>query len=102
MSTAAFRVVQESLNNVRRHAGISPVVEISVIAAPPQRLAVCVSDDGGRPVGTKAAAPEPGTGLGIIGMTERVESSRGTIEVGPAPAGLGYRVVARWGPDTRT
>jgi signal transduction histidine kinase len=102
MSTAAFRVVQESLNNVRRHAGISPAVEISVIAAPPQGLVVSVSDDGGSPVGTKAAAPEPGTGLGIIGMTERVESSRGTIEVGPAPAGRGYRVVARWGLDTYT
>ncbi|PXW31361.1 UNVERIFIED_CONTAM: signal transduction histidine kinase [Williamsia faeni] len=100
MSTAAFRVIQESLNNVRRHAGTAPVVEISVVADPPHRLAVSVSDDGGRPDGTKAVAPEPGTGLGIIGMTERVESSRGTIEVGPKSSGGGYRVIARWGQGT--
>jgi signal transduction histidine kinase len=79
---AAYRVVQESLTNVLRHAG--PAAATVTIGYEPDALAVTVADDGRGP----SAIPE---GHGIDGMRDRVTTLGGTFEAGPGPAG-GFRV----------
>ncbi|MFT4189247.1 MAG: sensor histidine kinase [Aeromicrobium sp.] len=82
-----YRVVQESLTNVRKHAG--PRAEASVaLTVEPGAVVVEVADDGH---GTASSAPP---GLGLVGMRERVEARDGTLEAGPRPGG-GWRVRAR-------
>jgi signal transduction histidine kinase len=94
IGTAAYRVVQEGLTNTRRHAGPGATATVEVAAGEGHVLCVTVVDDGG--TATQPRAGE-GAGFGLVGMRERVESSGGTLEVGPAP-GRGYRVVATWQP----
>ncbi|MGH3350127.1 MAG: sensor histidine kinase [Nocardioides sp.] len=79
----AYRVVQEALTNVTRHAGAGAVATVSVSRAA-RRLTVEVSDDG------MAIQRPPGRGL--RGMRERVEAVGGTLEAGPS--GEGWRVRA--------
>ena len=89
---SAFRVVQEALTNVRRHAGRVDHVEVDVGRAG-DLLVVSVVDDGR---GAGALAPEPGhaePGFGITGMSERVGMFGGQLEVGPRSGG-GWRVRA--------
>jgi signal transduction histidine kinase len=85
---AAFRIVQEALTNVARHArGATATVRVSYGE---HDLTVQVDDDGsGGP--TQAVA---GTGKGIVGMRERVSALGGELEAGPRPEG-GFRVRAR-------
>jgi signal transduction histidine kinase len=82
----AYRVVQESLTNVRKHAG-KAVVEIELNYRP-ENLAMTVANTGaGRPA--KAAAQEavsPG-GFGLIGMRERVGSVGGQMSANPTADG---------------
>ncbi|WP_207842863.1 sensor histidine kinase [Williamsia soli] len=93
-STAGYRVIQESLNNVRRHAGPAAAVTVGVTVASPNMLSVKVIDDGGG----RFVSPQTtsSTGLGLIGMRERVESTGGRLTVGADPDGPGYRVAAHW------
>jgi signal transduction histidine kinase len=92
---AVYRVVQESLTNVRRHGGpgVSAAVSIRYTA---DGVTVSVTDDG------RGAAAQPGpansaaadsTGHGLHGMRERVELYGGTVTAGPRPGG-GYQVTA--------
>lgn len=84
---AAYRVVQESLTNVARHAGaVQVLVSLSYTA---DSLAVGVRND--PPAHPPPALP--GGGLGLIGMRERVELVGGTLTAGPHAAG-GYEVRA--------
>ncbi|MCD4523424.1 sensor histidine kinase [Nocardioides sp. cx-173] len=87
VALTAYRVVQESLSNVRRHAGPSPHVRVSVTAGP--ELVVEVEDDG-RGAGTA----DDHRGNGLVGMRERVTVHGGTFTAGPRPGG-GFRVAAR-------
>lgn len=84
---AAYRVVQESLTNVLKHAGPAAHVDVDVMRTPAVLL-VRVTDDG-------AGAPPDadGEGNGILGMSERVEVLGGTVHAGPRPRG-GWEVVA--------
>ncbi|OUM39663.1 sensor histidine kinase [Arthrobacter sedimenti] len=85
----AYRVVQESLTNVLKHAGSATSTEVSLEYGP-RGLIITVDDDG------RGAAPDPataGAGQGIIGMTERVRLYDGTVSAAPRTAG-GYRVQA--------
>ena len=86
VAVSAYRLVQESLTNVVRHARAAHVaVEVT---AEPERLRVSVIDDG---VGGE---PDPsGAGRGLQGMRERVGVLGGTIGAGPA-AGGGFAVRA--------
>jgi signal transduction histidine kinase len=84
---AVYRVVQESLTNVVRHAGPAAAATVGV-AYQPGQVVVEVSDDGPGP----PAAVEPGSG--ITGMRERVTAAGGHLEAGPQPGG-GFRVIAR-------
>jgi signal transduction histidine kinase len=83
---AAYRIVQESLTNTRKHAG--PVASASVVLRySPDALVLTISDDG-----RGAAAPD-GTGHGLTGMRERVALYGGSVAAGPRPGG-GFEVVA--------
>ncbi|BCJ50794.1 two-component sensor histidine kinase [Actinoplanes sp. NBRC 14428] len=80
---AAYRIVQEALTNVRRHAAAS-TADIAIEYAPGE-LRLRIRNDG-------AATDEPdGTGSGIAGMRARAESLGGTLSAGPLPEG-GYLV----------
>src|SRR5438445_35505 len=77
---AAYRVIQESLTNVVRHAGRASAQVM--VAYEPSRIVVEVTDDGrGTPDGG-----EPESGHGMAGMRERVAAAGGEIEAGPRPA----------------
>ncbi|QDW61546.1 sensor histidine kinase [Oerskovia sp. KBS0722] len=97
-----FRVVQESLTNVQRHAtgATHAVVDVRVTGTgPPRTLVVTVSDDGAPVPGRAADASWPRTdrvpeGYGLRGMRERVTDEGGTLTAGPLPQG-GFVVEAR-------
>lgn len=86
IEVTAYRIVQEALTNVLRHAGAVRTVEVGISHAE-DAVTVTVIDDGRGP----AADHAPGSGL--LGMRERVGLYRGTLEVGGRPGG-GYRVRA--------
>lgn len=89
ISTAAYRVVQESLTNVLRHS-VARTARVGVTARSASDICVRVVDGGpARP------GPTAGTGVGILGMRERVTSTGGTFEAGPSPDG-GFAVQASW------
>jgi signal transduction histidine kinase len=87
---AAFRIVQESLTNVTRHAG--PASATVLVRYGPDDLTVRVDDDGRGPAA--ATGPGNGNGNGIRGMRERVAALGGELTTGPRPGG-GFRVQAR-------
>ncbi|RZU73955.1 signal transduction histidine kinase [Micromonospora kangleipakensis] len=82
---AAYRVVQESLTNVLRHAG--PATATVRLRHTRTGVAIEVTDTGRGP------APGPRVGYGLAGMRERVTALGGTFTAGPAPGG-GFRVSA--------
>lgn len=84
----AYRVIQEALTNVRKHAGPGARADVRVRYLAGQ-LEVEISDDGA----ASRAARAPGLGVGQTGMTERVAAVGGTIEMGPKSRG-GYLVRA--------
>jgi len=86
---AAFRVAQEALTNVVRHAGTSSA-RVRLDYGDDQ-LTVQVDDDGAG----AAVRPSEGGGRGIAGMRERVQALSGSFEAGPRP-GRGFRVRARF------
>jgi signal transduction histidine kinase len=91
VSLAAYRIVQEALTNVVRHAGDTRV-RLSV-AVDDDRVRLEVSDQGGH---VSSAAAPPGTGHGTVGMRERASLYGGELSIGPGPEG-GWRV-AGWLP----
>jgi signal transduction histidine kinase len=83
---AAYRIVQEALTNVTRHAGRAAA---SIhLGYQPHALTVQVDDDGPGPPQQPAA-----TGFGLIGMRERVTSLGGRMRAGPRTDG-GFTVWA--------
>jgi signal transduction histidine kinase len=91
LDLSAYRIVQEALTNVVKHAG--PAHAQVTIRYRDHEVAVEVIDDG-RGVAAVAADGRRGTGHGLIGMAERVAVFGGDLEVGPRPGG-GFRVAAR-------
>jgi signal transduction histidine kinase len=87
---AAYRIVQESLTNTRKHAG--PVASASVLLRySPDTLVLAISDDGRGDPGGSAVPGAPGHGL--TGIRERVAIYGGSVTAGPRPGG-GFEVVA--------
>ncbi|HEV8167428.1 MAG TPA: ATP-binding protein, partial [Actinomycetota bacterium] len=93
---AAYRIVQESLTNVLRHAG--PVTACVRVSYEPGALDLEISDDGNgtRPRQPDGSAPNGSSagGHGIAGMRERAAAVGGTLVAGPVAEG-GFRVHAR-------
>jgi len=84
----AYRVIQESLTNTRKHAGCDTAVVR--LGYTPGALSLAVENEG-KPV-TWSSRQTPG-GLGIVGMRERVAALGGRLSAGPRPEG-GYGVFA--------
>jgi signal transduction histidine kinase len=84
---AAYRIVQESLTNVRKHSGADHARLFLYYR--PEQLTIIVEDDGS--VGRHH--PQPGAGHGLMGMRERVATVGGTLYVDPRPEG-GFSVTA--------
>ncbi|MFC9683176.1 sensor histidine kinase [Streptomyces sp. NPDC056948] len=96
VQAAAFRVVQEALTNVRRHAADATRVTVR-LARPGDLLEVTVTDNGHG--GTQLPEAAHGGGFGLVGLTERVTALGGELRAGPgedpAPgAGAGWQVRA--------
>jgi signal transduction histidine kinase len=84
-----YRIVQEALTNVLRHAGTGAAVELC-LSYGPESVSLSVVDDGGGlvPVGAPSQA-----GHGLVGMRERISVHGGHFAAGPRPDG-GWRVTA--------
>jgi signal transduction histidine kinase len=85
----AYRIVQESLTNVLKHAG--PAAASVAVTYRPAELAVEVVDDGRGAASTTGSAGSGGHG--IVGMRERAATCGGSLVAGPRPGG-GFRVRA--------
>ncbi|MEL7978164.1 sensor histidine kinase [Isoptericola sp. F-RaC21] len=85
IGAAAYRIAQEALTNVLRHADARHVGIEAVVDA--GRLHLAVTDDG------RGAGPSPRAGAGLAGMRERAGLLGGTLTAGDAPDG-GFAVVA--------
>jgi signal transduction histidine kinase len=90
MALAAYRVLQESLTNVARHAGARRVAVRLRVS--PALLALEVTDDGRGFPGEGAGRPQGRNGL--LGMRERAFALGGALETGNVPTG-GARVRLR-------
>ncbi|WP_043269498.1 histidine kinase [Streptomyces sp. CT34] len=86
----AYRVVQEALTNVRKHAGDGARAAVRIVRSE-TALTVTVRDDGTGGAGQEGAPHGSGGGHGLIGMRERVSALRGTVVTGPRPTG-GFQV----------
>jgi signal transduction histidine kinase len=85
LDLSAYRIVQEALTNVVRHAG--PATARVAVRYSPGQVAFEVVDDGRGP------GAEDRGGHGLAGMRERAALYGGTLEAGPVPGG-GFRVAA--------
>jgi signal transduction histidine kinase len=92
---AAYRVVQEALTNIHKHAA-SAATTVRLSGAPEIGLEVRVENQAPRVVG----ASLPGAGSGLAGLRERVEVAGGSFEAGPTLRG-GFLVLA-WLPWPQT
>jgi signal transduction histidine kinase len=90
IDVTGYRIVQEALTNVLRHAGRAHASVLVRYA--PGALCLEIIDDG-RGVNGRAESTERG-GHGLIGMRERVAVYGGTLEAGPRVGG-GFRVAVR-------
>ncbi|GAA1867665.1 histidine kinase [Pseudonocardia ailaonensis] len=90
VAATGFRVVQEALTNVRRHAPEASAVEIE-IRMRAEELQVGVRNDGVR---ARRETPGGPGGFGLVGMAERVAALDGTLLAGPAGPGT-WSVSAR-------
>ncbi|POX45647.1 two-component sensor histidine kinase [Streptomyces sp. Ru72] len=88
---AAYRVIQEALTNVRKHAGPTAKAEVSVVRVGPD-VEITVLDDGPGEDGPPGDDDGHG-GHGLLGMRERVTAVGGSLTTGPRYGG-GFRVHA--------
>jgi signal transduction histidine kinase len=89
LDLTAYRIVQEALTNVVRHAGAS-TAEV-VLRFLGDAVEVQIDDDG---MGAEQTFGGVGAGSGLVGMRERAASCGGTVQAGRRADG-GFRVVAR-------
>ncbi len=83
---SAYRIVQEALTNVLKHAEPGARAEVR-LSTDNHGIAIEVLDTG------RGATRLPGSGHGIVGMRERATLLGGSLEAGPRPGG-GFQVVA--------
>jgi signal transduction histidine kinase len=93
---SAYRVVQEGLTNVRKHAVGVTCVEVT-IRYERDNVAITVIDNG-HAARTPPPAGSLGSGFGLLGLAERVSLHAGTLTAAPTPTG-GFRLGARLSYD---
>jgi signal transduction histidine kinase len=106
LSMAAYRMVQEALTNIRKHAAPGAPAQVTLCYGRDELL-VRVADDGRGPAGRPSSLPRYGPartvgtvrpdgdgGQGLTGMRERAVIYGGTVQAGPRPGG-GFEVAAR-------
>ena len=86
-AVTVYRVVQEALTNVHKHAGPTPTTV--VLRYRPDAVEVEIAN--ARP--SRAPDPLPGSGMGLVGLRERVELMGGRLSAGPVQGG--FVVLAR-------
>ncbi|MDP2181838.1 MAG: sensor histidine kinase [Actinomycetota bacterium] len=91
VSVSAYRIVQEALTNVVRHARASHVCVCATVTA--SELTLEVVDDGVGSTSARESDPNDNPSHGLRGMAERVSVLGGTLVAGPATEG-GFRVLA--------
>jgi signal transduction histidine kinase len=92
----AYRIVQEALTNVAKHAR-GAATRVRVSGAPDDGLHISVRNR--RPVPAQSAATLPGSGAGLLGLQERVALAGGTLVVGPDGSGdFVVEAELAWGP----
>lgn len=89
LSLTAYRIVQEALTNVFKHAG--PASAVVTITSDERMLALEIVDDGR---GASTALDAGDVGHGLVGMRERIVLYGGTLTVGPRRGG-GFAVTAQ-------
>lgn len=94
---AAYRIVQEALTNVLKHAGESAEAKVDLTYTG-RALKIEVTDTGR---GAVSSLTTTGGGNGLVGMRERAEAYQGVLKTGPV-AGGGYRVTATLPIDEAT
>ncbi|WP_225752666.1 sensor histidine kinase [Actinotalea sp. Marseille-Q4924] len=82
VSLNLYRIAQEALTNTRKHAGPTAQADVRLRYLP-DGVEIEVADDG---VGARSGAAT-GSGLGLVGMRERVTADGGTLHAGPRPRG---------------
>ncbi|MCA0436156.1 MAG: histidine kinase [Actinobacteria bacterium] len=93
LALSTYRIVQEALSNVRKHSSATRVSVVVRVETQRDRYVEAEVVDDGRPLGATS-----GTGLGMLGMRERIASHGGQLDVGPRLTG-GYRVRVRFPLD---
>jgi signal transduction histidine kinase len=94
VEVTAFRIVQEAVGNVVRHAAAARAM-VGVVPDPDGWLRVSVSDDGiGFDPSSVAGRARTGESVGLMGMRERAEIAGGTLSIKSTP-GMGTTIVAR-------
>lgn len=88
LGLTVYRIVQEALTNVLKHAGSEARSRVLVDATDPRRLLVTISDDG-----RGAQTRSDGLGNGLRGMGERAQLVNGQVSAGPRQGG-GFEVRA--------
>ena len=89
VETALYRIVQEALTNAVRHADAARVrVELQ---REPQAIRCSIADDGVGFDARTVLAHRGGPGLGLVGIRERLEAVRGSVQINSAP-GQGTRL----------
>lgn len=87
-----YRIAQEALTNARKHAPGAPVT-VTVTGGPGDGLTIEVRN----PAPTEPFERVPGSGQGLIGLTERATLAGGGLEHGPGPdGGFGVRAWLPW------
>jgi signal transduction histidine kinase len=99
VGTAAYRIVQESLSNVLRHADARRAA-VRVDAGADGALSLSIIDDGRGVVDGDGARAPRSLGAGLRGMRERAEASGGRLTAGPRPQG-GFAVRGSWSAAAR-
>ncbi|MFF8912651.1 histidine kinase [Streptomyces sp. NPDC015032] len=90
---AAYRVIQEALTNVRKHAGPGAKAEVSVVRVGATAEITVIDNGSGGGCRDAGGGDGDGGGHGLLGMRERVTALGGSLTVGPRYGG-GFRVHA--------
>lgn len=92
LGLAVYRIAQEGLTNVRRHAG--PVATRLLVTGRDRELRVEVHNEAPADGSAPSPAASLSTGLGLVGVRERIQAAGGSLDAGPDADG-GFTLVAR-------